>query len=227
MNTTKVKAQAASAKTIAGKPGSSTAAELAVLTETTTKLINKLAEYVTKAWVDIGKHVHQYVEDVKATGYKKDSYKLLADADDSFHSFAQLRNFEACYLLWEKLGGAAAPDGLHDSLRCGAGAGNPVREKRTLLELAAEQNWSVSKLRTVVRGKTGTGAAPLDNVANDAIDLDGDEAEDSTPGVAAIQIEWSVQLDTETVEALKKFKSLAELMKDEPVPPTPNTNSWR
>jgi len=116
--------------------------------------INAAATEGMLAWVKIGEAVNRYVEQVSPGGRKAkhDPYMMLEKHPQSIHQAGQLRNYEACYLLFIEFGGEKSAPKLpmtHFVQVLGRRLTKTV--KQGLLNKALEQNLSVSELKALVK----------------------------------------------------------------------------
>jgi len=137
-----------------------TEAQVAAITKDTVSILNGLENRNITGWIDMGKTIHEYVFKIHPEGkYREDPYKLLSACPDSFHKSSQLRNYEACYLLFKEFGGKdGSPKVSMTHFIQVLHLGVNYEAKRQLLLMAEQEKWSVSELKAYIsKGKAGSG----------------------------------------------------------------------
>jgi hypothetical protein len=142
--------------------------EVAALTAETVTSLNKMAGEEVFAWVQMGKLVHEYVEKVSPNGGKEkhDPYIALAKHEGSALRAGQLRNYEACYVLYKEFDGTTEAPGLALTFYIVVlGKHLTIEKKRDLLNQAKKDSLSVSGLRALVSKTVTKGEAESDSIA--------------------------------------------------------------
>jgi len=215
--------------------------KLGLLTGAAVERLNREAGKNIKSWVALGKIVQGYITSLRKMGCNEDPFKLLAAHPESVHQPSQLRNYEACYRLWEELGGEnGAPAVSMTHFIVVLSQDIDFDEKKRLLEQAAQEGLSVAELKKLIYGEPEPAAAEpeqpqpgIDGPAQDNVEpvaqvapvehgqqadsqpVDGDE-----PRVAPVEtpIDWKTGLSAETERTLDRLSQLAEQKGDEPLP---------
>ena len=128
--------------------------KLGQLTGAAVERLNREAGRGVMSWVALGKIVHRFVTTLRENGCNEDPFKLLVAHPYSVHQPSQLRNYEACYRLWQELGGengAPAVNMTHFVVVLSQDI--DIDEKKRLLEQAAQEQLSVAQLKQLIYGE--------------------------------------------------------------------------
>jgi len=140
-----------------------TEAQIATITKEIVIKLNWLETKNIEGWLEMGKVVHDFVYKIHPKGqYRSDPYQILALHPDSCHRSSQLRNYEACWGLYTKLGGnKGAPKVSMTHLIQVLPLKINVEAKRKLLLMAEQEKWSVSEFKAHLKGKSGSDQKPV------------------------------------------------------------------
>ncbi len=118
--------------------------------------INKQAKLETKAWVEQGRLIKEFID--KCKGSTDAKLKALADHDDCIHGIAQLRNYKEAYEVYKALEDNPEINGLPMTFYATVQPKKLTQFKREeLLKQAKAENWSVSQLNAAVKDKVLSG----------------------------------------------------------------------
>jgi len=225
-----------------GQPELLNESKLGQLTGATVKQLNREAGKYSKSWIAMGKIVHDFITALRETGCKDDPFQMLAAHPESVHQTSQLRNYEACYNLWQELGGeTGAPAVSMTHFILVQSQDLDVAEKKRLLEMAAKKGLSVAQLKKLIVGEPEPvsksapkikapeqpqpgvvdsvqgGIVPVETVEQVATGQPGPQLDHDTDAHPA-PIDWNTGVSTETQRAMDRLSHLAEQKGDESLP---------
>lgn len=119
--------------------------------------INEQADMEKRAWIEQGRLISEYIEEVKELGKKRDqALKALQDHPNSIHRYSQLRNYKQSYDLYKALEAEEdVPELPMAHFVAVDKKGLTFHKKRDLLAKADEEGLSVSKLKAAVKDALG------------------------------------------------------------------------